>query len=822
MKKSVLTLVLTVLCIMSVSAYTVVTVQGTEYQVDTLCHVKVGPGTMYTEMAFTSTAKKFTVHALNMEMKGHDNVEFRMEIGKDSTLTTELISSIAQRKSNENTHYFAAVNADFFITSGYDPNYVGEPHMDCIMNGEVASTGYLNAADYGHFFMDKDKYMWCDNPTQSFEITYPDGTVVTMPRINHDIFDNETVLFNSKYGRQTRVAGCTEVQVKLAEGETWGVNRPIKLIVMSSPSTDGATPIMSDGAVLSAKGTGIANVAALKPGDELIANFNISMQDYGVTPDIKECSGGDVVILKRGVVVYESHRFINGRDSDNPRTMFGYNEDRSNMVWCIVDGRSSTSDGCTYTEGADVMHFLGCYDALNVDGGGSSGMYVEAFGIVNDPSDSGGERPVANGIFAVLNAPDDREIAEIRFEDHVMTLPKYGYYTPVIYGYNQYGVLVSTDVKGYTLSCPEALGVATNEGTTLFSNGSGCHVLTAEYNGHKAELVVTVGEGEPSFRLDNVLTDSYRDYAVEVTAIVNGKEMTIDNSALTWSSDDNSIATVDALGVVHGVKNGSTYIRGQVENITDSILVTVEIPTRRYESLKLTADMSSWKITKSGIDSIGIQPFSDNGILIDYVMGSSRSPKIRLANTVSAWSLPDSIYVNYNPGTATVTSIQIGVVGSNGRTSWVKYTPEITSGIVNRLSIPIGELIDVADQGAYPYLFGGIDFGLSDAAGLKNKIEIHSVEGVYVAIDPSSDSVEELLSEGQEEKLLLVPNPVTSGERVKLNVGETAKLTIYSVNGSQVKEVIGNEIETEGLVGGLYIVAAKIDNTLRTAKLVIK
>ena len=157
MKKSILTLILLILCVISVKAYTNVMVQGVEYHVDTLRHIKVGPGTMYTQMAFNSASKKFTVHALNMEMKGHDNVEFRMEIGKDSTLTTELISSIAKRKSDENTHYFAGVNADFFITSGYDPNYVGEPHMDCIMNGEIASTGYLNASDYGHFFMDKDK-----------------------------------------------------------------------------------------------------------------------------------------------------------------------------------------------------------------------------------------------------------------------------------------------------------------------------------------------------------------------------------------------------------------------------------------------------------------------------------------------------------------------------------------------------------------------------------------------------------------------------------------------------------------------------------------
>ena len=194
--------------------------QGVEYKVDTLSHYKAGPGTSYTSLNLKSDSKNLNIFVLEMEMNGYDDVEYRMEIGNDTTLTTEQISSIAKRKTNENTHYFAGVNADFYITSSYVPEYVGQPHMDCIMNGEIAGTGYLAAADYGHFFMDYNKNMWCDNPTQSFTLTLPDGSSVALPRINQDIYDNEIVLFNSKYGRQTRVSGCTDVRVKLAEGES--------------------------------------------------------------------------------------------------------------------------------------------------------------------------------------------------------------------------------------------------------------------------------------------------------------------------------------------------------------------------------------------------------------------------------------------------------------------------------------------------------------------------------------------------------------------------------------------------------------------------
>ena len=217
--------------------------QNVDFSVDTVQHYNAGPGTTYTSLNMRSETKNLNVFVLEMDLKGYDNVEYRMEIGNDTTLTTEQISSIAKRKSNENTHYFAAVNADFYITSSYVPEYVGQPHMDCIMNGEIAGTGYLAAADYGHFFIDHNKNMWCDNPTQSFTLTLPDNAVINLPRINQDIYDNEVVLFNSKYGHQTRVSGCTDVRVRLADGESWGINKPIKLIVTAAPSTTGCTPI---------------------------------------------------------------------------------------------------------------------------------------------------------------------------------------------------------------------------------------------------------------------------------------------------------------------------------------------------------------------------------------------------------------------------------------------------------------------------------------------------------------------------------------------------------------------------------------------------
>ena len=60
-----------------------------------------------------------------------------------------------------------------------------------------------------------------------------------------------------------------------------------------------------------------------------------------------------------------------------------------------MDGRQAHSHGCTLEEWADILlnHF-GAFNAINLDGGGSSALVVKDF-LVNSPSD-GRERAVGS------------------------------------------------------------------------------------------------------------------------------------------------------------------------------------------------------------------------------------------------------------------------------------------------------------------------------------------------------------------------------------------------------------------------------------------
>ncbi|MBO4504574.1 MAG: phosphodiester glycosidase family protein [Bacteroidales bacterium] len=97
--------------------------------------------------------------------------------------------------------------------------------------------------------------------------------------------------------------------------------------------------------------------------------------------------------------------FVNKRHN---RTAVGVKPDGT-VLLLVVDGRTKQSEGMTLDELSSTLHWLGCCDALNLDGGGSTTLYLRDYphgGIVNHPSDNGrfdhdGERTVSNILFVV-------------------------------------------------------------------------------------------------------------------------------------------------------------------------------------------------------------------------------------------------------------------------------------------------------------------------------------------------------------------------------------------------------------------------------------
>lgn len=119
---------------------------------------------------------------------------------------------------------------------------------------------------------------------------------------------------------------------------------------------------------------------------------------------MSEGVSGRPMIVDRGRLASELYSFPRTW-SREPRTAVGVSENGRTVYMVTVDGRRATSHGGTLTEMAQLMVELGAFRAINLDGGGSTTMYVAAEGgVVNRPS-RGWEREVINHIGVIAPAP---------------------------------------------------------------------------------------------------------------------------------------------------------------------------------------------------------------------------------------------------------------------------------------------------------------------------------------------------------------------------------------------------------------------------------
>lgn len=87
-----------------------------------------------------------------------------------------------------------------------------------------------------------------------------------------------------------------------------------------------------------------------------------------------------------------------------PRSAIGVRPDGS-VVLLLVDGRRAAWFGMSLNELTTVGHWLGLDRMINLDGGGSSTLWLRSHGVVNSPSDGKSfihlERKVANMVMVV-------------------------------------------------------------------------------------------------------------------------------------------------------------------------------------------------------------------------------------------------------------------------------------------------------------------------------------------------------------------------------------------------------------------------------------
>lgn len=94
---------------------------------------------------------------------------------------------------------------------------------------------------------------------------------------------------------------------------------------------------------------------------------------------VQTAVGGGPMLLQNGEVYItnDQERMFMGKaiNDKHPRTAMGYTKDHK-LIILVVEGRNPNAAGATFKEMAQIFKDLGCIEALNFDGGGSSNLLI--------------------------------------------------------------------------------------------------------------------------------------------------------------------------------------------------------------------------------------------------------------------------------------------------------------------------------------------------------------------------------------------------------------------------------------------------------------
>ncbi len=289
----------------------------------------------------------------------------------------------------------AAINGDFFaIARG---NYQGDPSGLQIMEGEILSA----PTNRGCVWFNEEGNPNLGLVESKLRVTWPDGSSETQIGLNERRGDNQAVLYTprmannpkdvTKYEYSTRTTDGRELLLEPIDESVWQpfqIGKTYKAKV-AFVREGGNSPISKNSVILSIGPKLLSSAPAVKVGEILEVKLETEPDLSGSANAI----GGGELLLVNGEIATD------GKSKDrHPRSIIGWNTEFLFLI--VVDGRApQVAIGMTYSELAKLAQDLGCTEALNLDGGGSSTLWANGR-VLNTPSDQT-QRLVANALVLV-------------------------------------------------------------------------------------------------------------------------------------------------------------------------------------------------------------------------------------------------------------------------------------------------------------------------------------------------------------------------------------------------------------------------------------
>ena len=462
------------------------------------------------------------------------------------------ISSLATVKAMAEEHNTkVAVNADFFNLQSGETNMLGMVYQD----GELISTP------------SKDNFV-------SFVITEENEVLFDYFTFTGTLYAENTSL--------TEEASCELYQINKVPVTTGGIT------MITDAWGDGVTvpdytysiicePYDENEYKMTAFSWGNEKLAIPEGGAVFTVNYSVNAflnanfaigdiirVETSISPDIesiKEASGGNTLIVKDGQVA----PFTSNITGKAQRTAMGLSPDGETLYLVTIDGREEDCVGFTQTDLAEFMISIGCSDAINLDGGGSTTMvtpdrYTGKQTVQNSVSSL---RKVSTALGVVSHAETgDAAMGEAKLSKDTIVLGDSVDITTVFYDENYNNT--SIDLSKLKISCSDKNAVIENNRIT--PSKAGLHKIYAKYKDITTENEILVLDDIFAINIyPEVINASSGDKQVTVTAYdKNGHSATIPANLLTFETtgdvtmDSNTVKKGDGVGTVTAVYNNLT------------------------------------------------------------------------------------------------------------------------------------------------------------------------------------------------------------------------------------------------------------------------
>ena len=324
----------------------------------------------------SSTSDRWTIRVLVVDSK---RARLRLAQAMDEIAGAETTSSMAIRHGA-----LAAINGGYFRTTGI---VRGEPVGALTIGGKVLSEPVQNRAALALSDDGKQVRPAITHVTMKAELRVNGKATVPISGFNRPREKDELVVFTPEFHRTT---------LTTPDGIEFIVERNRVTAVRDGAGSQSIPP---NGFIVSASGA--ARESALKSlprgsGVEIKTEVKTD-PPLSFNPDFILGGGPQLIASGKKVFADESKRYSDSLYRQrHPRTAIGWRTD-GKLILVTVDGRQKLSVGMTMDELASLMLELGCVEAMNLDGGGSTAMVVKNK-IVNSPSDATGERAVSDAL----------------------------------------------------------------------------------------------------------------------------------------------------------------------------------------------------------------------------------------------------------------------------------------------------------------------------------------------------------------------------------------------------------------------------------------